>query len=159
MWLASMSLSKPNGEIVGAKLWCNDGVIHDGKLRKPIEVLHEVLDGVGQPDRERLFRMNITLCLHRGATPEEVAGLPASWHEDASGMAGGPVEVLWERGVKALGSAMPCESPGRKVVVPGRLDLWVPDDCGRCVSCLARQAVMAGEGAVIASPPGDESPT
>ena len=82
--------------------------------------------------------MNITLCLHRQASAEEVAALPEAWHKAPSGMAGGPVEILWERGVKATASALPCHDPGRAAPIPGRSDLWVPIDCGVCPPCLAR---------------------
>lgn len=99
------------------------------------------LDGIGDPERERCFRMQVTLCIHRGATEAEVAGLPESWHEALSGMAGGPVQVIYERGVKALPSAMPCADPIREDLGYGRPNLWIPKDCGRCESCLARKAI------------------
>jgi hypothetical protein len=129
-----------SGSIIAAGRWAYRKIRFRGALVEPAEVLHAALEGLGQPDRERCFRMNVSLCLHRGATPEEVAALPDTWHDDESGMAGGPVAVLWERGVKALTSALPCESPRHKTVIPGRPDLWIPVDCGRCAPCLARKA-------------------
>jgi hypothetical protein len=101
--------------------------------------LRAALDGVGDPTRERLFRMNVTLCLHRAATDAEVAGQP-DWFltHPACGLAGGPVEVLWEN-TPGADSTKPCRSP-RKMVLPGVKDplLWIPQDCGRCKSCRAR---------------------
>jgi len=43
--------------------------------------MRNVLDCVGDPRRERLFRMNITLCVYRVLTDEEGSGLPPSLHE------------------------------------------------------------------------------
>ena len=88
-----------------------------------------------------MFRMNVTLCLHRAATEEEIAGLPESWHNDLSGMAGGPVEVLWTKGCGSSPSAMPCHNPHQIIVDPKRPDLWAPGDCEECEPCLARKTL------------------
>jgi hypothetical protein len=108
------------------------------RLDRATKLLHSVVRDVGDPSVERLFRMNATLCLHRAATPEEVAGLPRSWVEDRPALAGGPVEIYWAKGVEHAESCKPCHAPTRYVIEPSRPDLWVPLDCGRCPPCLAR---------------------
>lgn len=85
--------------------------------------------------------MNVTLCLHRGATEEEIAGLPSSWQRDLPGRAGTPVEVIWSKGVTPSASAYPCKNPGHKCLIEGRPDLWIPEDCGECSTCLARREI------------------
>lgn len=98
-----------------------------------------VLADVGDASRERLFRMNATLCLHRGLTLEEEQTIgPAC----AVHLAGAPVEVLWERGVRGRPGAQPCENP-RRQRLPGARDprLWLPIDCGDCEPCRARAEI------------------
>lgn len=99
------------------------------------------LRGVGDDSKERLFRMNVTLCMHRACTEAEVAGLPAWWHEALSGMAGGPVEVLWSKNVTDSPSSAPCENPEHVPSMCGRPDLWIPCDCGQCAPCKARAQI------------------
>ncbi len=98
------------------------------------------LDGVGDVTRQRLFRMPITLCLHRVLTDEEVAGLPGGECVTAEHLAGGPLEVLWETVPGSL-STKPCERPGRKQLDPFRPDLWLIQECGRCPPCEARARI------------------
>ena len=101
------------------------------------------LAGVGDVSRERLFRMQVTLCLHRAVTEEECSDLKRRWGSlDGRAVAGGPVEVLRSRGVSEAPSAQPCRSP-RKNLLPGARDprLWIPGDCGECEPCLARKAI------------------
>jgi hypothetical protein len=101
----------------------------------------DALGGIGDQTRERFFRMCITACLHRGIRPDELASIPKWWHDaEAIDIAGGPVEVLWQKGVPEIPSAMPCHNPGRQIIGT-RLDLWVPVDCGECEPCIARQNV------------------
>jgi len=98
-----------------------------------------VLGGAGDPERERFFRMCITACLHRGVTQSELRRLPQWWHDaPAVDLAGGPLEVLWSKGVPDILSAQPCAQPCRKLLDPRRPDLYLPLDCGTCPSCLAR---------------------
>jgi hypothetical protein len=105
------------------------------------QLLWELMEGVGDEARQRLFRMNVTTCLHRAATDAEVATLPESFHTSpAIGLAGGPVEVLWET-VPGKPSTKPCEHPTRALVIPDRPDLWVPVDCERCEPCRARAEI------------------
>jgi len=85
--------------------------------------------------------MNITVCLHRAATVEEINGLPAEWHGNIGGMAGGPVACLWSRGIPDAPSCLPCAKPIRLPTSEDRPDLWIPEDCGQCPPCKARAAL------------------
>jgi len=101
-------------------------------------LLRRLLDGVGDTTRERLFRMNVTLCLHRAATDAEVTAQPP-WFLQAPGygLAGGPVEVLSET-VPGSPSTRPCIAPSRHVLEAGNPHAWIPVDCGQCEPCHAR---------------------
>ena len=82
-----------------------------------------------------------TACLHRGIRADELERIPKWWHEaEAIDIAGGPVELLWSKGVPEIPSAMPCHNPGKQII-GARLDLWFPVDCGECEPCVARQNV------------------
>ena len=134
MWLASVSLRDQRGRIIGTADWTR-------KMWKHAEdcLRFDALGGIGDQSRERFFRMCITACLHRGVRNDELALIPTWWHEaEAIDIAGGPVEVLSSQGVPEIASAMPCKDPGHRPLVPGRLDLWFPIDCGECEPCLAR---------------------
>lgn len=112
--------------------------------RRGEALLRAAVGGGGDHDRERIFRMNVTLCLHRAMTDDEVAALPAYFHSDpATDLAGGPVEVLWES-EPGSPSTRPCANPERQVLDRRRPDLWVPRDCGDCASCVARSAASEG---------------
>jgi hypothetical protein len=102
------------------------------------------LKGVGDPKRERLFRMNVTLCLHRVTTDAEAEYLRVLTFGEADGLAGGPVEVIWSRGLALSDSCRPCEHPGRMLPDPRRPDLWIPTDCAECGPCRARAACALG---------------
>lgn len=109
-------------------------------MREAERKLREMVAGVGNTTRERLFRMNVTLCLHRAATDDEVQS-QAPWFLTArgNGLAGGPVQVLSET-EPGSPSTRPCHNPKRHII-DGRNDHgWIPVDCGSCVPCLARQA-------------------
>jgi hypothetical protein len=99
----------------------------------------DVLAGLGDPTVERVFRMNVTLCIHRLCTPPEAERAMRMWegteHRD---LAGQPIEILEEIGCSSALSTRPCDNPRRLVMVPSRPDLWVPQDCGACPSCQAR---------------------
>lgn len=134
MWLASVSRRDRTGAIVPASTW---GL---GVRNKAEKILLEVLRGVGDRSRERLFRMNITLCLHRGMTEKEEDGLPEWWHDAcAVDPAGGGVEIFRSRGTSDRPSVMPCLRPTR-TYPPGCTDerLWIPIDCGECEPCRDR---------------------
>src|SRR5688572_27054749 len=63
--------------------------------REAREILWRVLEGVGDPARWRLFRMQVTVCLHRAVSDAELAALPRSWAgPGGTALAGGPVQVL-----------------------------------------------------------------
>lgn len=132
VWLASISRMKPNGRTVYVPQWSAE------RRREAERLLRNVVVGVGDPTRERLFRMNVTLCLHRAATNEEVAAQP-DWFLTApgNGLAGGPVEVLSETVVGAA-STKPCRSPRRYEIEKANPFAWIPIDCGGCEPCEAR---------------------
>lgn len=134
VWLASVSRIRANGETFYVPEWS------PSQLRAAEKLLRGVVAGVGNPDRERLFRMNVTLCLHRAATDEEVAAQPP-WFLTArgQGLAGGPVQVLSET-EEGSPSTRPCVKPKRYVIDPSSPFGWIPVDCGACESCLARMA-------------------
>lgn len=142
VWLASMSRRSPiTRRLIPTGLW-------SGQLRtESAALLRRLLGDGGDARRERLFRMQATLCLQRAISGAEVAALPASFHEaPAIDLAGGPVEVLWESEVGAP-STQPCANPGHGVMDPREPLLWVPIDCGSCASCVARTTYALERGA------------
>ena len=108
---------------------------------KADRMLDQLLRGVGDKRWGRFFRMNLTYCLHRGLSDDEIAGLPELWHmQRARDIDGGPVEVFWSRGVaEGAISAEPCVAPQRQYITP---EIWLPIDCGECPPCLARKFIM-----------------
>lgn len=132
VWLASISRRRDNGRVLYVPEWSAS------QRRDAERVLRRVVRGVGNPDRERLFRMNVTLCLHRAATDAEVRAAPP-WFLTASGcgLAGGPVEILTETEIGSA-STRPCEHPRRRILEPGAVHGWLPVDCGLCEPCRAR---------------------
>lgn len=132
VWLASVSY-RPDGRTKATGRWPKR--IHDRAVR----MTNEILEGVGDESREVLFRMNITLCRHRGLTDDEEARLPASFKSFcATDTAGTAVELLWRRGVSSM-AVEPCENPGRESLVGNPdPDLWLPIPCGKCPPCRAR---------------------
>lgn len=137
VWLCSVSRRSKAGEIIGTSQWSADD------FRRAELFAHASLAGVGDRDRERAFRMNITFCIHRAVSDAEKTKLPAAWDGSAGGMAGGPVEVLWSRGIGHRPAAMPCCNPSHHVIDGKRPDLWVPVDCGACEPCRARAEIEA----------------
>lgn len=82
--------------------------------------------------------MNVTTCLHRAASAEDLARVPDWFHTaDPTDLAGGPVEVLWEN-EEGAPSTRPCHHPEQIPLDRHNPLLWVPGDCGRCEPCLAR---------------------
>ena len=140
MWLASISRRNHKNEIIASSLWATGYFTCAGKRETAKSLLHVALRGLGDPAREKFFRMNITVCVHRGTRPEERERLQGL----KPGMAGAPVEILEEIGVETPLSARPCLAPGHKQCADGRPDLWLPIDCGVCPSCLARIRVQEG---------------
>lgn len=136
VYLASLSRKEPLiGRVLTTGRWSH------GQLRDGIRLLRGIVAGRGDVTRERIFRMNATLCLHRALNAAEIAALPAYFHEgEACDIAGGPVAVLWEN-VPGRPSTKPCHKPGKRLVDIRNPDLWLPEDCGRCPPCLARAAI------------------
>src|SRR4029453_11044398 len=138
VWLASLSRWSPiTREPIPTGRWSQ--VERDGAAA----LLREVLEGAGDPHRERHFRMNVTFCIHRAISTPEATALPvAFWHWPATGLAGGPVEILWES-EPGSPSTRPCLNPTRSRLGSRDPDLWLPVDWGRCPPCLARAAIEA----------------
>lgn len=135
VWLASVSRrSVITDRFVPVVRWTPD------QMSEARHLMEQALRGVGDKSRQRRFRMNVTLCLHRALTDEEVALLPGGCAFTPVNLAGGPVEVLWET-VPGGESTNPCRNPTRQPF-PGEPfdpDLWLPIDCGKCPPCLARK--------------------
>lgn len=134
MWLASASF-RNNGGILATDNWTED-------MRfRALNALRNELLRVGNPNRERLFQMNITLCLHRACSEEEKAKLPPTFFEGPGGLAGGPVEILSTKGLPPREAALPCRAPKRQLIDERRPDLWLPIDCGKCPPCRERAEI------------------
>lgn len=149
VYLASISKRSPLGmdKPISTQLWSPE-------LRADAEGwLLRLLGPAGDRSRERLFRMQITLCLHRALTSAEVEALPPYFHTDpATDLAGGPVEILRETEA-GWETTKPCHNPTRH-----RLDrrdplLWFPVDCQRCGPCVARMALQRERDAMTDEPP------
>jgi hypothetical protein len=137
VWLASVSLRDSRDNIIGTSKWTPRHWQHARKLLSDV-----VLNGCGDLERERMFRMCITLCLHRGLRPDELASIPDWWHQArATDLAGGPLEIIYSKGISDIESAKPCHNPRQQLIDMRRLDLWLPLDCGQCPPCVARQNV------------------
>lgn len=133
VWLCSVSRGR-RAQTLATKNWTKS------EFEFAEGIAHDTLDGVGSPECERAFRMNITFCIHRTLNVVEQLRLQ-SWRELPGGLAGGPVEVLWSRGIPHREAAMPCYRPGHLVIDKARPDLWIPEDCGKCPPCVAREII------------------
>jgi hypothetical protein len=110
------------------------------------QTLWQVLKDVGDQEKGwRMFRMNITYCLHVAVSDHELELLPGVWQDQPGGaLAGGPVAILDAGNCGTAPSVLPCENPGREVLpmAPGNRyrdpDMWFPRDCGQCEPCLDR---------------------
>jgi hypothetical protein len=141
VWLASISYRDRSGHLIPASAWGGD------RLADAQRWLMRLLTGLGDPTRERFFRMQITACLHRAISQREYDRLPEWWHTcELRDLAGGPVEVFWHRGIPDAPSTRPCANPGREVIDPRDDRLWLPIDCGSCESCQARATVRPRAG-------------
>lgn len=138
VWLASLSRMN-KGHLLLSEQWTKQ------EVREGERLLDRWLHGVGDLDRQRMFRMPVTFCLHRALTNEEVEQLPVSWHEaPATHLAGGSVEILWET-ESGTESTKPCDRPGRRQADPLRPEIYMLIDCGECPPCVARSAIEIRE--------------
>jgi hypothetical protein len=156
VWLASCSL-----RVVEDSRIVPTSTYGDAERRVAYHLLRRALEGVGDRAWERVFRMCVTTCMHRGLTDAEIARLPDGWHAaQAVDIAGGPVEVIRSRSpIGPIPSAEPCErprlrpmsealreyagvesDPSRDVAADGST-LYFPEDCGACRPCAAREAI------------------
>lgn len=146
VWLASVSKRNRQGIIPNTR-W---GAYH---RREAVDLLKTVLDGVGDPDRGwRLFRMQITYCMHLACSVSEIELLPDEWETiKGSALAGGPVEILDSGHCATTPSVMPCERPAKgRIPTPSfDADVWIPLDCGLCPPCLDRISIKAGLDALL----------
>lgn len=140
VWLVSLSrTSVLTRQKILVPRWPEDWI------RESTKIMRDVLRDAGDESRERIFRMNLTICLHRAISQAEYDSLPPSFHEgEAEGIAGGPVAVLWES-VPGSASTKPCVNP-KRMPLPKTNDLlygWIPLDCGEptCDPCMARARV------------------
>ena len=104
------------------------------------QLLKLAVEEAGDPARERMFQMCSTLCIHRGVRPDEEEGLSAEWKASPPGMAGGPVRLLYSRGVDNE-AGKPCENPGKELMDSRQPELYLPVDCSECGPCRARTRV------------------
>jgi hypothetical protein len=134
VWLASVSRRDSAGKIKPTGTWTK------ADRAAGLNWLRALLGGVGDPRHERCFRMNITLCFHRALTTAEEARIGPGC---AVHLAGGPIEVLWQKGCSDSPTTLPCRAPVRHQIDAGDDRLWVPLDCGECEPCRARALVQA----------------
>jgi hypothetical protein len=114
------------------------GLWTEATMQQSFDLLRRVLGPAGNPARERIFRMNVTLCLHRAISDEELEQLPDWFHAaQPTDLAGGPIEILYETEDSGP-STKPCASPVRIPLDRTNPLLWFPGDCGACESCRAR---------------------
>lgn len=132
VWLASVTLRDANGIIIPTARYTTRG------MQKAQTVLDELLAGVGDTSREVSFRMNLSLCRHRGLSVDEEEHLTNQFKDFCpTDSAGTAIEVLWKRGVS--GEAIePCANPGRQYI-SDEPHFWLPIPCGKCESCVARE--------------------
>jgi hypothetical protein len=139
VWLASVALRDHRGDIIPTP------ELGDDQRKRAEQLLRWALHGVGDESREVFFRMNLSMCLHRGLTDDEERRLPSSFHDFvATDSAGAAVEVLSARGVSGI-AHLPCENPARKYL-QNRPHYWLPEPCGQCGPCRAREATACRVG-------------
>lgn len=133
VWLASISrASKLRGGRLATPLWTKETMAESWAL------LRRLVGPAGDTTRERIFRMNVTVCLHRAISDEDLERLPDWFHEaEPTDLAGGPVEILYETEDSGP-STRPCHNPGKAMLDRSNPLLWFPLDCGSCEPCLAR---------------------
>ena len=146
VWLASVSKRDKRGALVPNTRW------HSPEKTKAVALLQRLTFKVGDVFLGwRLFRMNITYCLHVALADVEVKRLPPTWAKfgGPTALAGGPVEILDSGNTAARESVKPCHHP-TKQTIPGQPifnpdpDLWLPIDCGTCPPCIDRLAIESG---------------
>jgi hypothetical protein len=148
VWLCSISRQSPlTGGRLSTQVWSPE------TMKQSIALLRRVVGPAGNADRERIFRMQITTCLHRALTPDEIDRLPDWFHQaEPIDLAGGPVEILYET-EPGLPSTRPCHNPTRYRIDEQNPLLWVPLDCKQCGPCIARLALQEARDAATGAPP------
>lgn len=136
VWLASVSQWRSR-RLIGTERWGHGTRLH------AIRVAQEVLGPVGDQTLERGFLMCSTLCFHRGATDDEIAGIPPG-----PGFLAGPpgVEIIYESpAVPPVSlSFTPCDQRRfESIRLPAGVMRSPVDDCGDCPSCQARARILS----------------
>lgn len=135
MWLASVTLRDRRNSIRPTETF------DDEDRARATAALDLALQGLGDPSRERQFRMCSTTCRHRAVRPDEADALPEDWWTAvATDIAGGPVELLWEKGIPHSVGSEPCLDPTFMALSREDPRLKFPLDCGECPPCRARAA-------------------
>ncbi|GAC1394262.1 MAG: hypothetical protein NVSMB31_14510 [Vulcanimicrobiaceae bacterium] len=136
VWLASISI-KDRGTIIPTEQWSRM------RMKTALSTLESVLFRVGDQRKERAFRMCATLCIHRAVSSAEASMLPADWFkEPGTDLAGGSLEILYERGYASPMSTKPCTQPLRQYLDARQPKIFLPIDCGECEPCRARTACI-----------------
>jgi hypothetical protein len=154
----SLQVLKELAQFEGAPIWAANATVVSAEsdlIKRPIrtwsvemmtqvkQALYDVLDGVGYPDRERVFHDNIGLTVVRMLKGNEWEQLTEAFHMAAPVLTlAGPAVVLSETW-QSPPEAYPCENPYRGAVL-SMPDVWVPIDCGLCAPCVARQGMETG---------------
>src|SRR5882672_5286396 len=133
VWLASIAFRDRFGDVIPTTSWT------DEMLAWADDAIDRSLSDLGDESREVSFRMMVTLCRHRGLSDAEEAALPIDFNQfQATDTAGTAVELLWARGVSG-DAHRPCEQPGKIFAFASRTDIWLPEPCGQCGPCKARE--------------------
>jgi len=135
VWMAVANKRDVRGALLPWPLWSE-------RLRLEIAAeLLDFLDGAGNPNRQRTFRMTESLGVVRAVTGAEWETFSEAFHNaEPLRFDTGPVEILSENWPGRL-ATRPCENP-RRVPVPGEHQLiWYPVDCGACAPCIDRATV------------------
>ena len=138
VWLASIVSRAHRGKPIGVDRWSGS------KLAQARQVASEVLVDVGCPEAERAIGMFISACVHRLATPAEIAAIPPG----PGSLAGPPVYgMLWETsGAPPMSpSFLPCDRRTFRTIrlSDGQAMRTPVDECGACPSCRARNDIIS----------------
>ena len=133
IWCASISKARPTGHALDRDRWT------EGDFRRARQILDQVLEGAGDPSRQRLCSTLSALYLLRVLRQEEhVEGMVKNTADMRIGFA--PNTIHEDVGMLDRVSGLPCESPSVEHP-PDHPDFKIALDCGTCVPCRARAFV------------------
>jgi len=98
-----------------------------------VDTLLSWLEGLGRPERQRVWRNNHHLCIDRSINGTEWETLSVDFHNAEPAPDPSMVAVISENW-NSRPAAYPCENPTRL----GDALLWMPMDCGQCGPCVDR---------------------